>query len=94
MSATTSTKYDETEKSWEGTINIYITRTDALEIHVGEESNNEVFRASLVPLFTFMKQQLKGVDWKHISRTRDLKWGYKRLEEGELFEMLSKSNLT
>ena len=93
MSATTSTKYDETEKSWEGTINIYITRTDALEIHVGEESNNEVFRASLVPLFTFMKQQLKGVDWKHISRTRDLKWGYKRLEDDELFEMLSNDRI-
>jgi len=81
--------YEKTEKSWEGTINIYITRTNALEIHVGKESNNEVFRANLVPLFTFMKQQLKGVDWKHISRTRDLKWGYKRIEEEELFEMLN-----
>ena len=81
--------YEETEKSWEGTINIYITRTDALEIHVGEESNNEVFRADLVPLFTFMKHKLKDVDWKHISRTRDLKWGYKRIEEEELFEMLN-----
>jgi len=94
MSATTSTNYEETEKSYEGTINIYVSRTHSLEIHVGEESNNEVFRASLVPLFTFMKQQLKGVDWKHISRTRDLKWGYKRLEAGELFELLSRSNLT
>ena len=81
--------YEKTEKSWEGTINIYITRTNAVEIHVGKESNNEVFRANLVPLFTFMKQQLKGVDWKHISRTRDLKWGYKRIEEEELFEMLN-----
>ena len=81
--------YEKTEKSWEGTINIYITRTNALEIHVGKESNNEVFRANLVPLFTFMKHQLKGVDWKHISRTRDLKWGYKRIEEEELFEMLN-----
>ena len=85
--------YDETEKSWEGTINIYITRTHSLEIHVGEESNNEVFRANLVPLFTFMKQQLKGVDWKHISRTRDLKWGYKRLEPDELFDMLSNDRI-
>ena len=94
MSATTSTKYDEVEKSYEGDVNVYITRTNSLEIHVGEESNYEVFRANLVPLFTFMKQQLKGVDWKHISRTRDLKWGYKRLEAGELFEILSRSNLT
>ncbi len=86
--------YDEIEKSYEGNINVYITRTNSLEIHVGEESNNEVFRVGLVPLLTFMKQRLKNVDWKHISRTRDLKWGYKRLEEGELFEMLSKSNLT
>ena len=89
MSATTNTKYDETEKSWEGTINVYITRTDALEIHVGEESNNEVFRANLVPLFTFMKQQLKNVDWNYISKSRDKKWGYKRLEAEELFDMLN-----
>ena len=86
--------YEKTEKSWEGTINIYVTRTHSLEIHVGEESNNEVFRVGLVPLLTFMKQRLKNVDWKHISRTRDLKWGYKRLEAGELFELLSRSNLT
>ena len=85
--------YEETEKSWEGTINIYVTRTHSLEIHVGEESNNEVFRANLVPLFTFMKQRLKNVDWEHISRTRDLKWGYKRLEPEELFEMLSNDRI-
>ena len=85
--------YDEIEKSWEGTINVYVTRTHSLEIHVGEESNNEVFRANLVPLLTFMKQKLKGVDWKHISRTRDLKWGYKRLEPEELFEMLSNDRI-
>ena len=93
MSATTSTKYDEIEKSYEGTINIYVTRTHSLEIHVGEESNNEVFRVGLVPLLTFMKQRLKNVDWKHISRTRDLKWGYKRLEPEELFEMLSNDRI-
>ena len=86
--------YDEVEKSYEGDVNVYITRTNSLEIHVGEESNNEVFRVGLVPLLTFMKQRLKNVDWKHISRTRDLKWGYKRLEAGELFELLSRSNLT
>ena len=85
--------YDEVEKSYEGDVNVYITRTNSLEIHVGEESNNEVFRANLVPLLTFMKQKLKGVDWKHISRTRDLKWGYKRLEPDELFEMLSNDRI-
>ena len=85
--------YDEIEKSWEGTINVYVTRTHSLEIHVGEESNNEVFRVGLVPLLTFMKQRLKNVDWKHISRTRDLKWGYKRLEPEELFEMLSNDRI-
>ena len=88
--------YDETEKSWEGNlINIYISGTYSIEIHIGKEDNEtEKFRASLTPLFTFMKQQLKGVDWNEISRTRDKKWGYKRLEEGELFEFLSRSNLT
>ena len=85
--------YDEIEKRWEGTINVYVPRTHSLEIHVGEESNNEVFRANLVPLLTFMKQQLKDVDWEHISRTRDLKWGYKRLESDELFDMLSNDRI-
>ena len=87
--------YEETEKNWEGDLNIYISGTYSIEIHIGKEDNEtEKFRANLVPLFTFMKQQLNNVDWEHISRTRDLKWGYKRLEAGELFEILSRSNLT
>ena len=94
MSATTSTRYDEAEKSYEGDVNIWISRTYSIEIYVGRGEEKKVFRTSLVPLFTFMKQRLKDVDWGRISRTRDLKWGYKRLEAGELFEMLSKSNLT
>ena len=93
MSVTTSTKYEEIEKSYEGDVNIWISRTYSVEIHVGEESNNEVFRVGLVPLLTFMKQKLKGVDWKHISRTRDKKWGYKRLESDELFDILSNDRI-
>ena len=87
--------YEEAEKSWEGElINIYVSGTYSIEIHIGKENNEtEKFRASLVPLFTFMKQKLKDVDWDEISRTRDKKWGYKRLEAEELFDMLS-SNLT
>ena len=83
--------YEETEKSWEGElINIYISGTYSIEIHIGKEDNEtEKFRASLVPLFTFMKQQLKNVDWEHISRTRNRKWGYKRIEAEELFDMLN-----
>ena len=89
MSATTSTRYEETEKSWDGDVNIWLSRTGSIEIHTEEGK----FRTNLVPLFTFMKQKLKDVDWGHISRTRDTKWGYKRLESEELFDMLS-SNLT
>ena len=36
-----------------------------------------------------MKQRLKNVDWEHISRTRDKKWGYKRIESEELFDILN-----
>ena len=85
--------YDEVEKSWEGTINIYITRTNSVEIHVGEGEEQKVFRVGLIPLFTFMKQRLKNVDWEHISRTRDKKWGYKRLESDELFDILSNDRI-
>ena len=93
MSATTSTKYDEVEKSYEGDVNVYITRTNSLEIYVGRGEDREIFRANLVPLFTFMKQQLKNVDWEHISRTRAKKWGYKRLEDEELFDILSNDRI-
>ena len=88
--------YEETEKSWEGElINIYISGTYSIEIHIGKEDNEtEKFRANLVPLFTFMKQKLKDVDWDEISRTRDKKWGYKRIESGELFDLLSRTDLT
>ena len=83
--------YEEIEKSWEGElINIYVSGTYSIEIHIGKENNEtEKFRASLVPLFTFMKQKLKDVDWDEISRTRDKKWGYKRIESDELFDLLS-----
>ena len=86
--------YEETEKSWEGDVNIWLSRTGSIEIHIGKENNEtKKFRANLVPLFTFMKQKLKDVDWEHISRTRDRKWGYKRLEADELFDMLSNDRI-
>ena len=93
MSATISTNYEETEKSYEGDVNIYISRTNSVEIHVGEGEEQKVFRVGLIPLFTFMKQRLKNVDWEHISRTRDKKWGYKRLESDELFDILSNDRI-
>ena len=80
--------YEEIEKSYEGDLNIFISRTGSIEIHVGEEKR-EIFRTNLTPLFTFMKQKLKHVDWEHISQTRDKKWGYKRLEAEELFDILN-----
>ena len=65
-------------KNYQNKSLLYIARDD-----------REIFRANLVPLFTFMKQKLKYVDWKYISKSRDKKWGYKRLEAEELFDMLS-----
>ena len=88
--------YEEIEKSWEGDLNVYISSTDSLDILVGnplESGGRKRFRANLVPLFTFMKQKLKNVDWEEISRTRDKKWGYKRLEPDELFDMLSNDKI-
>ena len=93
MSATTSINYEEIEKSYEGDVNIYISRTGSIQIHVEEEEVTKIFRTNLTPLFTFMKQKLKNVDWEHISRTRDKKWGYKRLESDELFDILSNDRI-
>ena len=93
MSATTSTNYEETEKSYEGDLNIYLSRTGSIQIYVEEEEERKIFRADLIPLFTFMKQRLKNVDWEEISRTRDKKWGYKRLESDELFDILSNDRI-
>ena len=96
--------YEETKKSYEGDLTIYISRTNAVEIYVKNKNegsvsaqtgdlNREIFRTSLIPLFTFMKQRLKNVDWEHISRTRNKKWGYKRLEADELFDILSNDRI-
>ena len=96
--------YEETEKSWEGDLNIYLSRTGSIQIYVENKNegsvsaqtgdlNREIFRADLIPLFTFMKQQLKNIDWEEISRTRDKKWGYKRLEADELFDILSNDRI-
>ena len=93
MSVTTSINYEEIEKSYEGDVNIYISRTGSIQIHVEEEEVTKIFRADLIPLFTFMKQRLKNVDWGEISRTRDKKWGYKRLESDELFDILSNDRI-
>ena len=96
MSATTSTKYDEAESPYEGKVRLYISRTYSVEIdiHLDNEEKMETFRCNLAPIFTFVKQRLKNVDWEEISRTRDRKWGYRRIESDELFDLLSRTNLT
>ena len=66
----------------------HLKKNDQSILYVGRD-DREIFRANLVPLFTFMKQRLKNVDWNYISKSRDEKWGYKRLEPEELFDMLS-----
>ena len=86
--------YEETESPYTGKIQLYLSRTNAVEIDIeDDDGNEETFRCNLSPIFAFIKQKLKNVDWEHISRTRDKKWGYKRLESEELFDILS-SNLT
>ena len=83
--------YKEAESPYDGRIRVHITRTYSVEIdiHTDDDTLMETFRCRLAPLFTFMKQRLKNVDWEHISRTRDTKWGYKRIEPEELFDMLN-----
>ena len=97
MSATTSTSYKETESPFEGRVRMWLSRTGSIEIEIHsddeDESLREIFRCNLAPIYTFIKQRLKNVDWNEISRTRDKKWGYKIIESDELFDMLS-SNLT
>ena len=88
--------YEEVESPFEGRVRVYITRTYSVEIDIYTDDDTlmETFRCRLAPIFTFMKQKLKNVNWEHISRTRDKKWGYKRIESDELFDLLSRTNLT
>ena len=81
--------YEETESPYTGRIRMYISRTYSVEIDIRTDDKVETFRCNLQPIFTFMKQQLKNVDWNYISKSRDKKWGYKRLEAEELFDMLN-----
>ena len=98
MSATTNTKYEEAESPFEGRVRMYLSRTCSVEIEIysdGEDENlREIFRCNLAPIYNFIKQRLKNVDWNEISRTRDKKWGYKRIESDELFDLLSRTDLT
>ena len=95
MSATTSTSYEETESHFEGRVRMWLSRTGSVEIEIHsddeDESLREIFRCNLAPIYTFIKQRLKNVDWNEISRTRDKKWGYKRIESDELFDLLSRN---
>ena len=85
--------YEETESPFEGRVRMYLSRTCSVEIEIYSDGEDgtliETFRCNLSPIFAFVKQKLKDVDWEHISRTRDTKWGYKRIESAELFDMLS-----
>ena len=85
--------YKETESPFEGRVRMYLSRTCSVEIEIYSDGEDgtlmEIFRCNLAPIYTFIKQRLKNVDWEHISRTRDKKWGYKRIEAEELFDMLN-----
>ena len=94
MSATTNTKYEKAENPYIGKVQLYLSRACSVEISIkNDDESIETFRCNLSPIFTFVKQKLKNVDWEHISRTRDKKWGYKRLEADELFDMLSNDKI-
>ena len=97
MSVTTNTKYEEAESPFEGRVRMWLSRTCSVEIEIYSDGEDgtliEIFRCNLAPIYTFIKQRLKNVDWNEISRTRDKKWGYKRLESDELFDMLSNDRI-
>ena len=81
--------YEETEKCYEGNTTAWISRTNALEVKVYINNKEETFRCDLIPLLTFFKHKIKEADWKYISQSRKEKWGYKRLEDEELFNLLN-----
>ena len=83
--------YEETESPYDGRIRVYITRTYSVEIEIRTDDKTETYRCNLKPIWTFLKQKLKNVDWERISQTRDKKWGYKRIESDELFDLLSRN---
>ena len=72
---------------------MYITRTYSVEIDIRTDDKTETYRCNLQPIWTFLKQKLKNVDWERISQTRDKKWGYKRIEAEELFDILSNDRI-
>ena len=70
-------------------VSIWIARTYSVDIdRINENGERETFRCSLTPLFKFLKYKLKtnNVDW---SKSRERKWGYKRFEEKEIFDLLN-----
>ena len=85
--------YDEAENPYIGKIQVYITRTYSVEIEIRTDDKTETYRCNLQPIWTFLKQKLKHVDWERISQTRDKKWGYKRIEAEELFDILSNDRI-
>ena len=85
--------YDEAENPYIGKIQVYITRTYSVEIEIRTDDKTETYRCNLQPIWTFLKQKLKNVDWERISQTRDKKWGYKRIEAEELFDILSNDRI-
>ena len=105
MSATTNINYENLEKSWDWYdkntnnpndihIRTNITRTYACDITIDGGCQRhgiepERFRCDLEPIFTFLKHKLRDVDWRHIQQSRKPKWGYRRLENEEIFNLLN-----
>jgi|TARA_R100000049_G_C1890729_1_gene43888 hypothetical protein len=84
--------YEDLSKNWIGDdreLRIYISRTDMIRIQFYEGGVVKEFRCDLEPVFTFLKHKLKNVDWNQIENTRTTKWGYKRLENEEVFDILN-----
>ena len=85
--------YEDLPKNWIGDdreLRIYISRTDMISIQFYEGEVVKEFRCDLEPVFTFLKHKLQdGVNWNQIENTRTTKWGYKRLEDEEVFDILN-----
>ena len=97
--------YENLEKNWDwydrNTNNKHdihirtdVTRTYSCEIIIDGNCRRqgvepERFRCELEPILTFLKHKLRDVDWRRIQQSRKPKWGYRRLENEEVFDLLN-----
>ena len=82
--------YENLEKNYEGKdFRVYLTRTGAVEFRFYKPDSDIItYRCALEPVLTFLKHRVKDIDWDNIFK-REKRWKYKRLEDGEVFDLLN-----